>query len=87
MTPHPSSQPNHPEQGFWQVETASFHDFLQQFRTFDIRRNTDNTISVITTHVDPAVIEETPAGKSRAYAVGAARIFGAADTATTPTSF
>jgi metallophosphoesterase (TIGR03768 family) len=68
---------DHPELSFWEVETASLRDFPQQFRTFDIRRNSDNTISIITTNVDPAVAEGSPAATSRGYAVGAARIFGA----------
>jgi metallophosphoesterase (TIGR03768 family) len=66
-----------PEQSFWEVETASLRDFPQQFRTFDIRRNTDNTISILITNVDPAVAKRSPAAKSRGYAIGAARIFGA----------
>ena len=79
-----TAQPNnasdfndHPEQSFWEVETASLRDFPQQLRTFDIRRNSDNTISIIITNVDPAVTEGSPAAKSRGYAIGAARIFGA----------
>jgi metallophosphoesterase (TIGR03768 family) len=68
-----------PENSFWEVETASLRDFPQQFRTFDIRRNSDNTISIVITNVDPAVAPGTPAATSRAYAVGAARIFGAND--------
>jgi hypothetical protein len=59
--------------------TRSLRDFPQQFRTFDIRRNSDNTISIIVTNVDPAVRAESPAAKSRGYAIGAARIFGATD--------
>jgi len=66
-----------PENSFWEVETASLRDFPQELRTFDIRRNTDNTISIFVTDVDPAVAEGTPAAKSRSYAIGAARIFGA----------
>ena len=68
-----------PQNSFWEVETASLRDFPQQFRTFDIRRNSDNTISIIITNVDPAVAEGSPAAKSRGYAIGAARIFGATD--------
>jgi hypothetical protein len=63
-----------PENSFWEVETASLRDFPQHFRTFDIRRNTDNTISVIITNVDPAVSPGSPAAKSRGYAIGAGRI-------------
>ena len=81
VTPQPSPDPvNHPEQGFWEVETSSLRDFPQQFRTFDIRRNSDNTISIIVTDVDPAVVGGSPAAKSRGYAIGAARIFGATPT-------
>jgi metallophosphoesterase (TIGR03768 family) len=48
---------NAPEKGFWQVETPSLRDFPQQFRTFEIYLNSDNTISIVTTDVDPAVKE------------------------------
>ena len=68
-----------PENSFWEVETSALRDFPQQFRTFDIRRNTDNTISILITDVDPAVGAGSPAAKSRGYAIGAARIFGATD--------
>jgi metallophosphoesterase (TIGR03768 family) len=64
-----------PENSFWEVETASLRDLPQEFRTFDIRRNSDNTISIIITNVDPAVTGGSPAEKSRGYAVGAARIY------------
>ena len=80
VTPQPNNRADindHPEQNFWEVETSSLHDFPQQFRAFDIRRNSDNTLSIITTNVDPAVVEGSPAAKSRGYAIGAARIFGA----------
>lgn len=76
VTPQPSADiADYPEQGFWEVETASLRDFPQQFRTFDIRRNTDNTISIVVTNVDTAVTDESPAGKSRGYAVGASRVY------------
>lgn len=80
VTPLPNNPANlqdHPERSFWEVETASLRDFPQQFRTFELRRNADNTISILTTNVDPAVAEGSPAAKSRGYAIGAARIFGA----------
>lgn len=89
VTPQPynaADLTDHPELSFWEVETASLRDFPQQFRTFDIRRNQDETLTMRVTNVDPAVSSNpddnsSPAAKSRGYAVGAARIFGA-----TPTS-
>ena len=74
---NPSDFKDHPERSFWEVETASLRDFPQQLRTFEIRRNSDNTISIITTDVDPAVMAGSPAAKSRGYAIGVARIFAA----------
>jgi hypothetical protein len=65
----------HPELGFWEVETSSLRDFPQQFRTFEIVRNSDNTVSIITTDVDPAVKDGSPAAISRSYAVAAQQIF------------
>lgn len=73
ITPQAGPDAQH---SFWEVETSSLRDFPQQFRTFDIRRNADNTISMVATDVDPAVMPGSPAGKSRGYAVGAARVFG-----------
>jgi len=73
----PSLLPESPEYGFWEVGNPSLKDFPQQFRTFEILRNTDNTISIKTTDIDPAVIPGSCADKSRGYAVGAARIFAA----------
>ena len=65
---------NAPEKGFWQVETSSLRDFPQQFRTFEIYRNSDNTISIVTTDIDPAVKDGTPAATSRKYAFAAQQI-------------
>jgi len=76
VTPFPSPDPAHPEYGFWEVETASLRDFPQQFRTWDIRRNGDNSISIVTTDVDPQFETNSPAWKSLGYAIGAGRIFG-----------
>jgi metallophosphoesterase (TIGR03768 family) len=63
-----------PESSFWQVETSSLRDFPQQFRTFEIYLNSDHTISIVTTNVDPAVKDGTPAAKSRSYAVATQQI-------------
>jgi metallophosphoesterase (TIGR03768 family) len=75
VTPQPDASGD-PTLGFWEVETCSLRDFPQQFRTFDLRRNEDNTVSIIITNVDPAVRADSPAYKSRGYAVGAARVYG-----------
>jgi metallophosphoesterase (TIGR03768 family) len=65
----------HPELGFWQVETASLRDFPQQFRTFKISRNSDNTLSIFATDVDPVVEDGSPAAISRSYAIATQQIF------------
>ncbi len=69
-----TDDPARPERGFWHVETSSLHDFPQQFRTFEINLNSDYTVSVVATNVDPAVREGTPAWTSRKYAVAALQI-------------
>ena len=76
VTPQPSPDSNHPEFGFWEVETPSLRDFPRQFRTWEILRNSNNSISILTTDVDPVVEIGTPAWNSLGYAVGAYRIFG-----------
>jgi metallophosphoesterase (TIGR03768 family) len=68
---------NAPENGFWHVETSSLRDFPQQFRTFEIYLNSDYTISIVTTDVDPAVKDGTPAATSRKYAVAAQQLVNA----------
>jgi len=81
VTPQPAPKlpvPKGPEFGFWEVETSSLRDFPQQFRTFEIVRNDNNTVSIFVTDVDPAVQGESPAAKSRGYAIGANRIAGGA---------
>lgn len=78
VTALPSPDPDHPELGFWEVETSSLRDFPQQFRLFDIVRNSDNTISIFAANVDPAVRAGTPAATSRSYAVAAYQIFDGA---------
>lgn len=75
VTPFKSPDPNHPELGFWGVETSSLRDFPQQFRTLEILRNSDNTISITTTNVDPAVADMSPAAISRSYGVASFQLF------------
>jgi metallophosphoesterase (TIGR03768 family) len=76
VTPHPSTDPAYsdPQYAFWEVETCSTRDFPQEFRTFDIVRNSDNTISIFITDVDPAVKDGSLAAISRTYAVAAQQI-------------
>jgi metallophosphoesterase (TIGR03768 family) len=83
---HPSPYSDRPEYGFWEVENPSLRDFPQEFRTYEILRNTDNSISIRATDIDPAVTPGSCADKSRGYAVGAARIFAAPLTAPTTNS-
>lgn len=71
----PSPDPARPELGFWQVETSSLRDFPQQFRTFEILRNSDTTVSVLTIDVDPAVAPGSLAAQSRDYGVAAQQLF------------
>jgi len=66
-----------PTRSFWEVETSSLRDFPQQFRTFTLCRNSDNTVSIIITNVDPAVAAVSPATTSRGSAIAAARISAA----------
>ena len=70
-----SPDASRPELGFWEVETSSLREFPQQFRTFQIVRNSDNTISIFTTDVDPAVKDGSFAALSRAYAIAAHQVF------------
>ena len=74
VTAQISPDKNRPELGFWEVETSSLRDFPQQFRTFEIVRNSDNTVSVFATNVDTAVRDGTPAARSRSYAVAIGQI-------------
>jgi metallophosphoesterase (TIGR03768 family) len=80
----PSPDPSTPYQGFWQVETASLRDFPQQFRTFQIYLNDDYTVSIVTTNVDPSVVEGTPAAVSRSYAIAQQQILQGNMTPNTP---
>ena len=79
ITPIPSTDAAHPEFGFWMVETPSLRDYAQQFRLFDIMRNSDNTISIVATDVDPAVTAGSPAETSRSYSIAASQLFTAAN--------
>ena len=74
----PQIHPTDPTRSFWEVETSSLRDFPQQFRTFRIYRNSNNTVSVIITNVDPAVAPVSPAATSRGNAIATARITAAA---------
>lgn len=65
----PSPDPAKPELGFWHVETSSLRDFPQQFRTFELFRNGDHTISILVTNVDPVMNDNSFAAISRSYAI------------------
>jgi len=75
VTAMKSPDAERPELGFWQIETASLRDFPQQFRTFQIVRNSDSTVSILTTDVDPAVKDGSLAALSRSYAIATQQIF------------
>ncbi|MFA6330151.1 MAG: TIGR03768 family metallophosphoesterase [Candidatus Micrarchaeia archaeon] len=70
-----SPDPARPELGFWEVETSSLREFPQQFRTFDVVRNSDNTVSIFATDVDSAVKEGSLAATARTYAIAAHEVF------------
>lgn len=70
----PQIHPTDPTLSFWEVETSSLRDFPQQFRTFKIYRNANNTVSITITNVDPAVSTASPATTSRGNAIATARI-------------
>lgn len=81
ITPQPSPDGN-PENGFWEVETPSLRDFPQQFRRFEIARNSDGNISIFALDVDTAANwvplsdgSASPAWTSRSYAVATQQIF------------
>jgi metallophosphoesterase (TIGR03768 family) len=75
VTAFKSPDADRPELGFWLIETASLLHFPQQFRTFDIVRNSDNTVSIITTNIDPAVKKGSLAAISRSYVVATQALF------------
>jgi hypothetical protein len=81
----PSPDTNSPEYGFWEVENPSLRDMPQEFRTYEIFRNTDNSISIRVTDIDPDEPTNSQAAISRGYAVGASRIFASPSTNLTDT--
>jgi metallophosphoesterase (TIGR03768 family) len=78
VTAFKSPKASKPELGFWQVETASLRDFPQQYRIYDISVNSDNTIAIKTTNVDPA--NTASASKSRSYAIAISQIVASTQT-------
>lgn len=75
VTAFKSPEADRPELGFWEIETSSLRDFPQQLRTFEIVRNSDGTVSILTVDVDPVAEDGSPAATSRTYAVAAQQIF------------
>jgi metallophosphoesterase (TIGR03768 family) len=75
VTAFKSDDTSHPEYGFWEVETKSLREFPQQFRTFDIVRNSNNTISIFTVNVDPDVPDGSFPAISRSYAIASNQIY------------
>jgi hypothetical protein len=78
ITPQPLT--DNSAYGFYMVETPSLRDFPQQFRRFQIVRNSDNNLSTFVLSVDHAAGpmadgSPSPALKSRQLAVGAQQIF------------
>ncbi|MEO5997527.1 MAG: hypothetical protein ABIN89_12385, partial [Chitinophagaceae bacterium] len=49
VTPQTSPDITQPKLGFWEVETPSLREYPQQFCTFEIIRNSDNTTSIFAT--------------------------------------
>ncbi|MGA2224011.1 MAG: TIGR03768 family metallophosphoesterase [Syntrophobacteraceae bacterium] len=80
----PQANPYYPGlgRGFWEVETPSLRDYPQQFRRFQIGRNTNNDLSIFVIDVDTAAPLEggaSPSLTSRSYAIGAMEIFPPVD--------
>jgi metallophosphoesterase (TIGR03768 family) len=82
----PSPYNGRPEYGFWEVENPSLRDMPQEFRTYQILRNTDNSISIRVTDIDPDAPTNSQAGISRGFSVGASRVFGVPSTNLTDTA-
>ena len=74
VTAFASDDSSRPEYGFWEVQTSSLRDYPQNYRTFDIERNTDNSVSVFITDMDPSVSDGSLAAKSRSYGIAAQEI-------------
>lgn len=72
----PSPDQEHPEYGFWVVETASLRDYPQEFRTFEIIRYSDDLVGIKTVCVDVDVKGDTLAEKSRSYSIAAGQMVG-----------
>lgn len=75
VTPFPSPDPDHPECGFWEVETPSLRDFPIQFRSWEIFLNSDTNVSIVATDVDPETAPGSPADKAVSLGLGALRVF------------
>jgi len=75
VTAFPSPDPEHAERGFWEVETASLRDFPQQFRTIELVRETEETLTIRAIDVDPVAEDGSPAATSRKYGVAAHLLF------------
>jgi hypothetical protein len=75
ITPTPSPDSDRSELGFWKVETFSLRDFPQQFRTLELVLNSDGSLSIFATDVDPAVRPGSLAEESQSYAVASQQIF------------
>jgi hypothetical protein len=63
VTAFASPDAERPELGFWEIETASPRDSPQQVRTFEIVRSSNETVSILTTDVDPVAEDGSPAEK------------------------
>jgi len=74
IMPIESPDPEHPEYGFWVVETSSLRDFPQQFRTFEITRYSDELVGIKTVCVDVDVEGNPLAEKSRSFAIAAGQM-------------
>ena len=86
VIPQPSPDPACPENGFWEVWAPSLRDFPRQFVVVDLLRNHDNTLSIVTTVIDPEAAPGSPAATALGHAVAASRIFSNPSTNLTDTA-